>query len=218
MNQSGIMRSEMIVMKKTLLFFGLLLSGVAAAQEIAPDALAKSVTDDVLAVLRADKDIQSGNLKKAIDLVEIKVLPHFDFARMTQLAMGKNWRETNDGQKKILVGEFKTLLVRTYTTALTQYRNQTIEYKPLKLAPGETRAVVKSQINQPNGQPIAVDYAMQKSAGGWKVYDVAIENVSLVQNYRTTFDAEVQKNGVDGLIKALADKNEALSQQQAAKK
>ena len=192
-------------------------AGVAGAQsnaDLAPDVLARNITDEVLQVLRADKDIQSGNMKKAIALVETKVLPHFDFTRMTQLAMGRNWRDTTPEQKKALTQEFRDLLVRTYTVALTQYRNQTVDYKPLKLNPGETEVVVRSQINNPGAAPISVDYAMSRSPSGWKVFDIAVENVSLVQNYRTTFNTEVQKSGVDGLIKVLADRNKALAARQ----
>jgi phospholipid transport system substrate-binding protein len=195
----------------------LTLAGAAAAQsaaDLAPDVLARNITDEVLQVLRADKDIQSGNMKKAIDLVETKVLPHFDFTRMTQLAMGRNWRDTTPEQKKALTQEFRDLLVRTYTVALTQYRTQTVDYKPLKLNPGDTEVVVRSQINNPGAAPIAVDYAMSKAPNGWKVFDIAVENVSLVQNYRTTFNTEVQKSGVDGLIKVLADRNKALAARQ----
>ncbi len=176
-------------------------------QMLAPDALAKSVTDDVLAVIRADKDIQSGNQKKVLELVEAKVLPHFSFPRMTQLAMGRNWRSANPEQQKKLVGEFRTLLVRTYTTAFTQYKNQTVEYKPLRAAVGDTEVVVQSLIKQNSGPPVAVDYSMEKTDTGWKVYNMKIEGISLIENYRNSFNTEIQKNGVDGLIAALADKN-----------
>jgi phospholipid transport system substrate-binding protein len=183
-----------------------------AADALAPDALAKSVTQDVLEAVRADKDLQSGNSQKVLQLVESKVLPHFDFARMTQLAMGRNWRRATPEQQKSLTNEFRTLLVRTYTAAFTQYRNQTVDYKPVKLAPADTDVIVKSIINQPGAQPVAVDYGMFKSAEGWKVYDVKIEGISLVENYRGTFNTEVQRNGVDGLIKALSDKNRSPAQ------
>lgn len=183
-----------------------------AAEMVAPDVLAKSVTDEVLAIVRADKDIQSGNQKKVLDLVEAKVLPHFDFARMVQLAMGKNWRQASAEQQRVLTSEFRALLVRTYTAAFTQYKNQTVEYRPLRLAQEDTDVVVKSLIRQPSGQPVAVDYGMAKTATGWKVYNVKIEGVSLVENYRNTFNTEVQKNGVDGLIKSLAEKNRTLAQ------
>jgi len=185
---------------------------VRAAEMVAPDALAKSVTDEVLAIVRADKDIQSGNKKKVLDLVETKVVPHFNFAHMAQLAMGKNWRQASAEQQKALTGEFRTLLVRTYTAAFTQYKNQTVEYRPLQLAPGDTDVVVKSLIKQPSGQPVAIDYGMEKTDKGWKVYNVKIEGISLVENYRNTFNSEVQRNGVDGLIRSLAEKNKMLAQ------
>ena len=191
---------------------------VRAAEMVAPDALAKSVTDEVLAIIHADKDIQSGNQKKVLELVETKVLPHFNFVRMAQLAMGKNWRQANAEQQKALTSEFRTLLVRTYTAAFTQYKNQTVEYRSLRLAPEDTDVVVKSVIQQPSGKPVAVDYGMEKSDKGWKVYNVKIEGISLVENYRNTFNSEVQRNGVDGLIKSLAEKNRTLAQAQVSQK
>lgn len=205
------------MMKKLLL--GLLAMGYLAgmpahAQSVmAPGALAKSVTDEVVAILRADKDIHSGNQNKVIDLIESKVLPHFNFVRMTQLALGKNWRQASPEQQKVLVEQFRVLLVRTYAAAFTAYRNQTIDYKPVRMQPNDDEVVVKSLINQPSGQPAAVDYSMEKTDRGWKVYDVAIEGISLVQNYRSTFNSEVQKGGIDGLVKALTEKNRQLAQQ-----
>ena len=164
-------------------------------------------------ILRADKDIQAGNQKKVYDLIDTRIAPHFSFTTMTRLAMGKNWNQANPDQRKALTHEFRVLLVRTYTTAFTQYSNQTIEYRPVKLAPNDDDVVVKSFIKQPSGQPVAVDYSMEKTDLGWKVYNVKIEGISLVENYRNTFNTEVQKSGIDGLIKALADKNRALVQQ-----
>jgi phospholipid transport system substrate-binding protein len=208
-------------MKKKLLT-GLLavifLAGAPAlAQGVtAPDALAKSVTDEVLAVLRADQDIQSGNAKKVVDLVEKKVLPHFDFVRMTQLALGRNWREAAPEQQKLLIAEFRGLLVQTYAATFTAYKDQAIEYRPLRFQPTDTEVVVKSQIQQPGGRPITVDYRMHRLDSGWKVYDVVIGDLGLVQNYRGSFETEVRKGGIDGLIKALADKNRQLSAMQAA--
>ena len=183
-----------------------------AAQPLAPDALARSVTDDVLAVIRADKDLQAGNQKKVLDLVEAKVLPHFGFASMTQLAMGRNWRQANTEQQQRLIAEFRTLLVRTYTTAFTQYRNQTVDYKPLRVAAGDTDVVVQSLVKRASGAPVAVDYNMEKTDAGWKVYNVKIEGISLVETYRNTFNTEIQKNGIDGLIKSLAEKNSSNAQ------
>lgn len=178
---------------------------------LAPDALAKSVTDDVLAVLRADKEIQSGNLGKVVDLVEKKVLPHFDFTRMTQLAVGRHWQQASPEQQKALVAEFRALLVQTYAATFAAYRDQKIEYRPLRMEPTDTDVVVKSLINQSGGKPVTVDYKMRKADAGWKVYDVVVGDLSLVQTYRGTFNSEVQKGGVDGLVKALADKNKQLS-------
>jgi phospholipid transport system substrate-binding protein len=180
-----------------------------AADIMAPDVLARAVTDDVLKIIRSDKELQAGNQRKVADLIETKVAPHFEFMSMTRLAMGRNWSQASPDQKKALAQEFRTLLVRTYTTAFTQYRDQTIDYRPLKIAPDETEVVVKSLIKQPSGQPVSVDYRMEKTDRGWKVYDVKIEGISLVENYRGTFNSEVQRNGIDGLIKSLADKNRA---------
>jgi phospholipid transport system substrate-binding protein len=188
----------------------------AGAQELAPDALAKKVTDEVITVLRADKDIQAGNTKKVLDLVEAKVLPHFNFSHMTRLAVGAPWRQTSDAQKQSLVNEFRTLLVHTYTSAFTQYRDQVIEYRPLKMASADTEVVVRSLIKQKTGaDPIDINYSMEKTDAGWKVYDVVIAGVSLVQNYRSSFSSEIQKSGIDGLIATLVTKNKTLA---AAKK
>ena len=182
----------------------------AQAQDPAPDALAKKVTDEVLAVLRADKDIQAGNTKKLLDLVEAKILPHFNFTRMTRLAVGAPWRQASGAQRQSLTNEFRTLLVNTYTNAFTQYRDQVIEYRPLKMTPADTEVVVRSLIKQKTGaDPIDINYSMEKTDSGWKVYDVIIAGVSLVQNYRSSFNTEIQKSGVDGLIATLASKNKA---------
>ena len=187
-----------------------LLSTSVFAQEDSPDALIKKVTDDVLTIVRQDKDIQSGNTKKAIELVEAKVLPHFNFLHMTALAMGKDWNKASPEQKKQLSEEFKTLLVRTYSNALTGYKDQTVRYKPTKMQSGEADVVVKTEIVQSGNKPIQLDYSMEKLAEGWKVYDVIVAGVSLVTNYRDTFSQEVRANGVDGLIKMVADKNKQL--------
>lgn len=176
-----------------------------------PDALARSVTDEVIAILRSDKDINAGNPDKLMNLIETKVLPHFNFMRMTRLAMGKNWRQANPQQRGLLVEQFRMLLVRTYATAFTSYRDQTITYRPLRMRPDDDDVVVRSQVVQPGGPPVAVDYSMEKTGNGWKVYDVTIEGVSLVQNYRSTFNGEVQRGGIDGLIKALDGKNRQLA-------
>ena len=197
----------------------LALPSLGQTQTLAPDALAKKVTDEVLTVLRADKDIQAGNTKKVLDLVEAKVLPHFNFTRMTRLAVGAPWRQASGAQQQSLVNEFRTLLVHTYTSAFTQYRDQVIEYRPLKMAPSDTEVVVRSLIKQKTGaDPIDINYSMEKTDAGWKVYDVVIAGVSLVQNYRSSFSTEIQKAGIDGLIATLATKNKSLAQQQATRK
>jgi phospholipid transport system substrate-binding protein len=186
----------------------LALAGTAVAQD-APDVVVRKAADDVLAVIKTDKEVQAGNTARVAQLAEEKVLPFFNFSRMTQLAMGRNWQMASDAQKEVLTREFKTLLVRTYSTALLQYRNQTIEVRPVKAAPGDTEVVVKSLVIQPGGQPIPIDYSMEKVAAGWKVYDVLIDGVSLVTNYRGTFNDQVRQGGVDGLIKSLQSRNQA---------
>ncbi len=191
------------------LFFSLLMIAPSAfAQEDSPDAMIKSVTEEVLSIVRQDKDIQSGNTQKAINLVETKVLPHFNFQRMTSLAVGRDWNKANAEQKKRLTEEFKTLLVRTYSNALTGYRNQTVRYRPTRMQAGDTEVVVKSEILQPGNKPIQLQYSVEKQNEGWKVYDVVVAGVSLVSNYRSTFNQEVSANGIDGLIKMLVDKNQ----------
>ena len=178
----------------------------ASAQE-SPDALVRKNSNEILAAIKADKDLAAGNQKKIEKLADEKILPFFNFARMTQLAVGRNWRDASDAQKKSLTDEFRTLLVRTYTTSLTQFRNQTIDVKPTKMAAADTEVVVKTQVNQPGGQPIPIDYSMEKSGDSWKVYDVLIDGVSLVTNYRSSFNTEIQKSGIDGLIKSLSERN-----------
>ena len=191
----------------SLLLGLLMLCAPAFAQEDSPDALIKKVTDDVLTIVRQDKDIQSGNTKKAIALVEAKVLPHFNFLHMTALAVGRDWREATPEQKKQLAEEFKTLLVRTYSNALTGYKDQTIRYKPTKMQNGDTDVLVRTEIVQSGSKPIALDYSVEKLPEGWKVYDVIVAGVSLVSNYRDTFAQEIRANKIDGLIKMLANKN-----------
>lgn len=181
--------------------------GVARADVVAPDVLISSTVQDVVAIVKQDKDIQAGNQKKILELVDAKVLPHFDFARMTQLAAGKYWRTATADQKKALVTEFRNMLVRTYTKAFAEYRNQTIEMLPFKMPPDATEVTVKTTINKPGAQPIPVDYEMKKGPDGWKAFDIVINGVSMVMSYRGTFDTEVQQNGIDGLIKMLSDKN-----------
>jgi len=192
------------------LFSSLLLALPAAAQEVSPDALIKTVTNEVLDIVRKDKDIQSGNTKKAIELVEGKVLPHFNFTRMTQLALARDWRQANAAQQKILTDEFRTLMVRTYSKALTEYKNQTIDFKPFTAKAGETDVRVRTEIKQSGaGKNIELDYYLEKASGGWKVYDIEVGGISLVTNYRESFASEIRNNGIDGLVKSLQAKNKS---------
>ena len=182
---------------------------VAAFAIETPDALVKRTADDVLTVVKTDKDIQAGDQQKIYALAEEKILPNFNFDRVSRLVLGKNWTKATPEQKTAFQAEFRTLLIRTYATALSKYKNQTIEYKPLRMADGVNTASVKTQILQPGGQPIEVDYTLAKETDAWKVYDIVIEGVSLVTNYRGQFATEVRQNGLDSLIKKLADKNAA---------
>jgi phospholipid transport system substrate-binding protein len=181
--------------------------GVAHAEVIAPDDLIKNTVQEVTAIIKQDKDIQSGNQKKINALVDAKVLPHFDFQRMTQLAVGKYWRTASPEQKQALVTEFRNMLVRTYTKVFTVYRDQTVEVKPFRMAPDDTEVTVKTIISKPGSQVIQVDYEMKIAADGWKVFDISIEGVSMVMSYRGTFASQIQEGGIDGLIKTLSDKN-----------
>ncbi len=182
---------------------------IAVADEVAPDVMVKKFTDDVIDIIRKDKEIQSGNTQKAVDQIEVKVLPNFDFSRMTALAMGREWRNATPEQKKALTDEFHALLVRTYGNALKAYKNQTIDFKPFKMASGETDVTVRTEVKQPGAKPISIDYSLQKDNGAWKVYDVVVGGVSLVTSYRDQFKQEISSGGIDGLIKSLQTKNQA---------
>jgi phospholipid transport system substrate-binding protein len=197
-------------MRLLLALFVFLLAPLAVADTTPPDVLVKNVSTEVLDIIRKDPDIQRGSMRKTIALVEAKVLPHFDFQRMTALAMGPSWRKATPEQQAALVDQFRTLLVRTYSSALVAYRDQTLDFKPLRMQPNESEAVVKSEVRQPGQQPVPIDYSMEKTGDAWKVYDVAVGGVSLVTTYRDTFNAEVKQAGVEGLLKSLSDKNRQL--------
>ena len=182
-------------------------SSLALAQEVAPDVLVKGITTEVINIIKQDKDIQAGNPRKIADLVEKRILPHFSFARMTRIAVAVNWRRATPEQQKVLTEEFKTLLVRTYSNALSLYRDQVIEFKPLRMRPDDTEVTVKSDIRQKGAQPVTLDYDMEKTPSGWKVFDVKVSGVSLITNYREDFAAQVRESGIDGLIKVLVSKN-----------
>ena len=173
----------------------------------APDALVKRIAEETLTTIRSDKELQAGNPAKVKQLIESKLVPNFDTARMTALAMGRNWRSATPEQQKQLTEQFKTLLIRTYSNALTNYRDNTMNYKPLRSNPGDTDVVVRTEVTRPGQAPVQIDYSMEKTPEGWKAYDVIVAGVSLVTNYRDEFNDTVKSSGVDGLIKTLSDKN-----------
>jgi len=197
------------MIRKLALAVATLLAAIAAHAQEAPDALVRRTTDEILAIIKSDKDLQAGNPRKVVELAEQKVLPHFDFTRMTRLAVGRNWAQATDAQKEALTKEFRTMLVRTYSNSLTQYREQKIEVKPLKASPQDQEVTVRTAIIQQGGPPIPIDYAMAKSGAEWKVYDVVIDGASLVTTYRGSFNDQIQKGGIDGLIKTLQGRNQS---------
>jgi phospholipid transport system substrate-binding protein len=199
--------SQRLVLSLVLLF-----AGAAQAQDVAPDALVKGVTLEVVDLIIKDKEIQSGGRAKLIQVIETKVLPHFSFGTMTALALGQNWGKANADQKKRLTDEFKTLLVRTYASALAAYSEQKFDFRPLRAKPTDTDVTVQVRVLQPGAQAVPIDYSMEKTASGWKVYDVMVGGVSLVANYRTEFANTVRENGLEGLIKNLQTKNRTLDE------
>ncbi|CAN5891523.1 ABC transporter substrate-binding protein [soil metagenome] len=197
------------------LFLSLCLSvsfaaGSFAADE-APDVLIKRLSQEIIDIAKSDKDIQSGNQKRVFDLVESKILPHIDFPRMTSLAAGKSWRDANAEQQKQLIKEFRTLLVFTYSGAISQIKDQRMEFKPFRGAPDDTEVEVKTQVIQTRGEPLQLSYRLEKLATGWKIYDINVLGAWLVETYKGSFAAEVSKSGVDGLIKVLVEKNKKLA-------
>jgi phospholipid transport system substrate-binding protein len=195
------------VLSTFLLGFAMLGVANTAMAEVAPDVLVKTTADDVLEVIKNDKDIQAGDQKKIFALAEEKILPNFNFERVCRLVLGKHWTQASKEQQEAFQREFRSLLLRTYASALSKYRNQKIEYKPLRSQPGDTKVTVKTEVIQPDGPPIAIDYSLEKFANGWKVYDIAIEGVSLVTNYRSQFGNEIRQSNMDGLIQKLVEKN-----------
>jgi len=187
------------------------------AQEAPPDQLVKNVTTEVVELITKDKEIQAGDRGKLIQLIDAKVLPHFNFTAMTALALGQSWNKATPEQKKRLTEEFRTLLVRTYASALAAYSEQKLEFRPLRAKPTDTDVTVQVRVLQPGAQPVPIDYSMEKTASGWKVYDVMVGGVSLVANYRTEFNNVVRESGIDGLVKNLAAKNRRLQTGTAAK-
>ncbi|MEO6566522.1 MAG: ABC transporter substrate-binding protein [Casimicrobiaceae bacterium] len=182
---------------------------VALAQE-APDAMVKRVANEVQQIIKTDPKVQAGDQQRIRDVIETKLLPNFDFERMTALAMGRNWRQATPEQQKQLIDQFRALLVRTYSGALGQYRDQVMDFKPLRGDPAATDVTVRSEIVRAGQAPVQIDYGMTKGAGGWKAYDVIVGGISLVTNYRDEFNEQIKSGGIDGLIKTLASKNQGL--------
>ena len=205
-------------MKRLAGFIGALLFATLVFAQEAPDVMVQRVTDEVLDIIRKDKDIQSGHTQKLLDLVEKKVLPNFNFTHMTALALGKEWRKASPQQQQQLTAEFKTLLVRTYSNALSSYKEQKVVYKPLKMGPADTDVLMRTEIVQPGSKPVQLDYSLEKIDSAWKVYDVVVAGISLVTNYREQFAQEVRNGGIDGLIASIATKNKSLETAQAGKK
>ena len=199
----------MKLISKFLVGISLCIFITSANAEVAPDVLVKQTADEVLTIIKNDKEIQAGNKQQLYALVEAKILPNFDFDRVCRMVLGKSWRSATPEQQAIFQKEFRSLLLRTYASALGKYKDQIIEYKPLRMEVDAKNASVKTQILQPGGQPVAVDYDLIKSENGWKVYDIVIESVSLVTNYRSQFSNEIRLNGLDSLNKKLEEKNKS---------
>ncbi len=212
----------MISTKRLLLKLALSMAAVSplaafAADASAPDQLIRQLSVETLDAVKSDKAIQGGDVNKIMQLVDTKVMPHVDFQRITASAVGRFWRQASAEQKQRLQDEFKTLLVRTYAGALTQVRDQTIALKPLRASPEDTEVVVKTEIRG-RGDPIQLDYRLEKTDAGWKIYDVNVLGIWLADQYRNSFAQEINANGIDGLIKALAERNAAKPAASAPKK
>jgi phospholipid transport system substrate-binding protein len=192
----------------SLFMLGLLCAPFLARAEMEPDELARNTTSDVIRIVSADKDLKKGNSKKVYDLVEAKILPHFDFMQMTKLAVATNWKQASSSQQTALVEQFQALLVRTYAASISSVADYKIDYKPLRVKPGDTDVTVNSEVSKPGAPPIPIDYRMEKQGKEWKVYDVLVDNVSLVTVYRRSFASEVKRGGIDGLIQTLAKRNQ----------
>ena len=187
---------------------GLLFASAAAQAQQTPEALIQQVSNEVIDTIKADKAIQAGNLQRINALVDAKVMPHVNFERMTASAVGRYWRQATPEQQKRLQDEFKTLLVRTYAGALTQVRDQTVQLKPMRSSPGDNEVVVRTQVVG-RGEPIQLDYRLEKAGSDWRIYDVNVLGVWLVDQYRNSFAQEIGSNGIDGLIAKLAERNKS---------
>jgi phospholipid transport system substrate-binding protein len=190
-----------------LLAFLLFIALPVFAQDLGPEELVKKITDDVLNAVQSDKELAAGNRQKAIKLAEEKILPHVDFEEATRLAVGRGWKEAKPEQRARLVQEFRRMLVRTYSNAISAYHGQTMKVQPVRMKPGDDEVTVHNQFVRPGAKPVLVDYSMRKTPQGWKIYDIVVEGVSLVLTYRSEFDQVVKQEGIEGLIKRLSQKN-----------
>ena len=193
-----------------LLSLGLGLAVGSAVAQTSADELIKQVSTDVLESVKADKSIQAGDVKQVMALVDAKVMPHVNFQRMTSSAVGRYWRQATPEQQKRLQDEFMTLLVRTYSGALSQVKEQTVQLKPMRGNPGDAEVVVRTEVRG-KGDPIQLDYRLEKASGGWKIFDVNVMGVWLVENYRNSFAQEISSNGIDGLIAKMAERNKTAA-------
>lgn len=185
-------------------------AGLAGAADTAPDVLVKNVTTEVLAIVAKDRDLRAGDREKTVTLVEEKVLPHFNFGRMTALAMATYWDKATPEQKERLTQEFRMLLVRTYASSISAYYDRRFDFRPLRANPGDTDVTVNVRVLQPGQQAVQIEYDMEKTPAGWKVWDVRVGGISLVLNYRTEFANLARQSGVEGVIQTVAAKNKSL--------
>src|ERR1700754_22890 len=198
---------------------GLCAAGAGWAQDMTPDALVKKLTEDVLATVKSDKDIQGGDIGKIQALVESKGLPYVNFQKMTASAVGRNWSQASPEQQQKIIDEFRQLLIYTYSGALSDVRDQRVEYRPFRSAPADPQVQVDTRVVNPRGgEPVQLNYKLEKNGAEWKIIDVNVLGVWLVANYRNSFQQEVSRGGIDGLIKALAAKNQQLMQGGGARK
>jgi len=188
------------------------------AQELGPEELVKKITSEVMEAIKSDKELAAGDRHKAIKLAEEKILPHVDFEEATRLAVGRGWKQASPEQQKKLVSEFRSMLVRTYSNAISAYQGQTMKVQPSRVKPADNEATVRNQFIRPGGKPVLIDYSLRKTDNGWKIYDIVVEGVSLVLTYRSEFDAIVKQEGLDALIKRLAQKNTPAAAMDGTKK
>jgi phospholipid transport system substrate-binding protein len=208
------------ILRSVLVTASLVTAAAAGAQTpaatAAPDQLIRDLSNQVLDAIRSDKGLASGDVNRVQKLVDEKILPYVNFEKMTQLAVGRGWRQATPEQRAALTREFRTLLVRTYAGALSQVTDHKVELRPFRAQPADTDVLVRTNIVASRGEPIQLDYRLEKTDAGWKIYDVNILGVWLVENYKTQFASEVNANGIDGLIKTLTERNKQLQQAKKA--